>query len=132
MLSHLATYPLPLLALVLALQSPLSRAAGDAEAGKAAFAKCASCHAVGPSARGAFGPQLNGIFGRRAGSTPDYRYSPEMQKSGIVWTDKTLSAFLRAPSDVVPGTRMRFWGIGDQKQIDNLLAYLRTFQTVQR
>jgi cytochrome c len=132
MLSHLATYPLPLLALVLALQSPLSRAAGDAQAGKAAFAKCASCHAVGPSARGAFGPQLNGIFGRRAGSTTDYRYSPEMQKSGIVWTDKTLSAFLRAPSDVVPGTRMRFWGIGDQKQIDNLLAYLRTFQTVQR
>jgi cytochrome c len=119
---------LPFLALVLAVQSPLSHAAGDVVAGKAAFAKCASCHAVGPSARGGFGPQLNGIFGRRAGSTKDYKYSPEMQKSGIVWTDKSLSAFLRAPSDVVPGTKMRFWGISDQKQIDDLLAYLRTFQ----
>jgi cytochrome c len=118
----------PFLALVLAVQSPLSHAAGDPAAGKAAFAKCASCHAVGPSAHGAFGPQLNGIFGRRAGSTKDYRYSPEMQKSGIVWNDKTLSAFLRGPSDVVPGTKMRFWGISDQKQIDDLLAYLRTFQ----
>ncbi|MFL6674821.1 MAG: c-type cytochrome [Massilia sp.] len=120
--------PLPLLALVLAVQSPASGAAPSVEAGRAAFVKCASCHAVGPSARGGFGPQLNGIFGRRAGSTTDFKYSPEMKNSGIVWSDKTLSAFLRAPDDVVPGTKMRFWGIGDQKQIDNILAYLRTFQ----
>jgi cytochrome c len=128
MFSESIRNPLRLLALVLAIQSPLSYAAGTVEAGGAAFAKCASCHAVGPTARGAFGPQLNGIFGRRAGSTADFKYSPEMKNSGIVWNDKTLSAFLRAPSDVVPGTKMRFWGISDQKQIDNILAYLRTFR----
>jgi cytochrome c len=51
-----------------------------------------------------------------------------MKNSGIVWTEKNLTAFLKGPSDVVPGTKMRFWGISDEKQIANLLAYLRTFQ----
>ena len=116
------------LTLALLLQTPVAGAAGDVEAGKAAFAKCASCHSVGPSARGGFGPQLNAIFGRRAAATADYTYSAAMKNSGIVWSDKTLAAFLAAPSDVVPGTKMRFWGIGNDRQIANLLAYLRTFQ----
>ncbi|MDQ2990382.1 MAG: c-type cytochrome, partial [Pseudomonadota bacterium] len=77
------------LALALGIQAPLSFAAGDIEAGRTAFAKCASCHQVGPSARGGFGPQLNGIFGRKAAATSDYRYSPAMQNSGIVWSEKT-------------------------------------------
>ena len=83
---------------------------------------------MGPSARGAFGPQLNGLFGRHAGSTTDYQYSAAMKASGIVWTDATLSAFIQSPDKVVPGTRMRFWGIGNAQQIENLLAYLRTFR----
>jgi cytochrome c len=102
--------------------------AADVKAGEAAFKKCASCHSVGPSARGYFAPQLNGIIGRPAGSTKDFKYSPAMKKSGIVWTEKNLAAFLAGPSDVVPGTSMRFWGISDEKQIANLLAYLRTFK----
>ncbi|MES2118915.1 MAG: cytochrome c family protein [Pseudomonadota bacterium] len=103
-------------------------AAGDVEAGKVAFRKCASCHQVGPAARGGFGPQLNGIVGRPAASTTDYKYSDAMKQSRIVWDDKTLAAFLHGPSDVVPGTRMRFWGISDEQQIANLLAYLRTLR----
>nr|WP_050480002.1 cytochrome c family protein [Herbaspirillum rhizosphaerae] len=104
-----------------------SEAAGDAVAGKAAFAKCASCHQIGPSARAGFGPQLNGIVGRPAGSTGDYRYSAAMQNSHIVWTEDKLRAFMKSPGDVVPGTKMRFWGIGDEQQLSNLVAYLKTF-----
>lgn len=99
---------------------------GDVAAGKRAFMRCASCHQVGPSARGAFGPQLNGIVGRKAGSTADFSYSPAMKRSGIVWTEQTLAAFLKSPKQVVPDNQMRFWGIGDEQQIANLLAYLRT------
>jgi cytochrome c len=114
----------------LILTSPVfAHATGDIQAGKAAFAsKCASCHSVGPSARGGFGPHLNGIVGRPAGATGDYRYSPAMKNSGIVWSEKNLRAFMKAPSDLVPGTKMRFWGISNEKQLDDLLAYLRTFQ----
>jgi len=102
-------------------------AVGDPAAGAAAFRRCASCHQVGPSARSVFGPQLNGIVGRRAGALPDYAYSPAMRKSGIVWTDQALARFLRDPDATVPGTKMRFWGIGDERQIANLLAYLRQY-----
>jgi len=114
-------------ALFLLAAAPLVASAADLANGQRLFAsRCASCHSVGPSARAGFGPQLNAVFGRRAGSTPDFRYSPAMVKSGIVWNDKTLTAFLDAPGDLVPGTKMRFWGMSDTKQVGDLLAYLRT------
>ena len=116
------------LALVIALHLSPARAAGDTVAGKAVFSRCASCHQVGPSARGGFCPQLNGIVGRRAAATGDYKYSPALGASGIVWTEDTLRAFLKAPSRVVPGTSMRFYGLGDDQKITDLLAYLRSFQ----
>jgi cytochrome c len=101
--------------------------AADPVAGKAAFAKCASCHQLGPSARGGFGPQLNGLIGRPAGATKDYKYSLAMKNAGFVWSEDKLRAFLKAPSDVVPGNNMRFWGISNDQEIANLLAYLSTF-----
>lgn len=102
--------------------------AGDATAGAASFHMCASCHQVGPGARSGFGPQLNGVIGRRAAGTADYAYSAAMKKSGIVWDERTLTAFLRDPDKVVPGTKMRFWGIGNEQKIANLLAYLRQYR----
>ncbi|QEZ43828.1 c-type cytochrome [Cupriavidus oxalaticus] len=107
----------------------VARAEPDLQAGKALFAtRCASCHYVGRNARGAFGPQLNGIFGRQAGTTTDFQYSDAMRTSRVVWSHDTLSAFLRSPAKVVPGTKMRFWGLGNDKQIEDLLGYLQTFR----
>jgi cytochrome c len=115
--------------LSLLLCAPLSALAADLARGARLFgSRCASCHSVGPSARAGFGPHLNGVFGRRAGSAPDYRYSPAMAKSTIVWNDKTLAAFLDEPDEVVPGTKMRFWGMGNESQVADLLAYLRSVQ----
>ncbi|MNX49219.1 Cytochrome c2 [compost metagenome] len=104
-------------------------AAGDAEAGGKLFKRvCGGCHQVGEGARPFFGPQLNNIFGRVAGSTTDYQYSDAMKSSGIVWTQEKLAAYIEDPKAVVSGTRMIFWGISDQEKIDDLLAYLQTFQ----
>lgn len=122
----LSTRPLPLLLLALLLQPPPSLAAGDAARGRTAFARCASCHQVGPSARNGYGPQLNGIVGRRAGALDDYAYSPAMKNAGLIWTEDKLTQFLKSPGDAVPGNRMRFWGMGE-RQIADLLAYLRQY-----
>ncbi|OOG14933.1 cytochrome c family protein [Pseudomonas sp. C9] len=104
-------------------------AAGDAEAGATLFKRiCGGCHQVGESARGSFGPQLNGIFGRHSASTTDYQYSDAMKAANILWTRETLTAYLEDPKKVVPGTRMIFWGLSDPEKIENLLAYLQTFQ----
>lgn len=116
-----------LLAPVAAAQAATPAAlTGNAEAGKAAFRKCASCHQVGPSARGGFGPKLTGVIGRKAGATTDYKYSTAMKNANIVWTEQNLAGFLKAPSDFIPGNNMRFWGIGNAQQVADLLAYLRT------
>ncbi|OFA06193.1 cytochrome c family protein [Duganella sp. HH101] len=114
--------------LVALLAAGQAAAAGDAKVGAALFKRCASCHQVGPYAQGGFGPQLNGIIGRRAASTKDYKYSEAMKKSGLVWDEKTLAAYLRAPHDVVPGTSMRFWGIKDEQQVADLLSFMRTLK----
>ena len=104
-------------------------AAGDAEAGARLFTKtCGGCHSVGLNARGGFGPQLNGVIGRLAGTTADYQYSDAMKNSGVMWTRETLAAYIENPKKVVSGTRMIFWGISDQQKIENLLTYLETFQ----
>ncbi|WP_397448585.1 c-type cytochrome [Pseudomonas sp. NA-150] len=111
------------------LLSVQAHAEGDAEAGAMLFKKlCSSCHYIGRNARSSFGPQLNGIFGRQAGSTTDYQYSDAMKASSIVWNRETLTAYVQDPSAVVPGTRMSFWGLSDPEKIANLLAYLQTFQ----
>ncbi|HCS46156.1 MAG TPA: cytochrome c family protein [Pseudomonas sp.] len=112
-----------------ALCSAQADAAGDAEAGGKLFKRiCGGCHQVGESARGSFGPQLNGIFGRPSGSTTDYQYSDAMKSAGIVWTRETLTAYLEDPKAVVPGTRMIFWGLSDPEKVEDVLAYLQTFQ----
>lgn len=107
----------------------LAHAEADIAAGEALFKRnCGNCHNVGTGARAAFGPQLNGIIGRDAGSTSDYRYSPAMLASDVVWSRETLSAFIKDSDEVVPGNKMRFWGIGDQEKIDSLLLYLESKQ----
>lgn len=118
-----------LLSLVLLLNTHSAFAAGDAEAGGKLFAKtCGGCHSIGEGARGGFGPELNGIIGRPAGTTADYQYSDAMKNSGVVWTRDKLAAYIEAPKKVVSGTRMIFWGISDQEKIENILACLETFQ----
>lgn len=119
-----------LFTLALTLTTSPAFAAGDAEAGGKLFTKtCGGCHSIGEGARGGFGPQLNGIIGRPAGTTTDYQYSDAMKNSGVVWTRDKLAAYIEAPKKVVSGTRMIFWGISDQEKIENILAYLETFQT---
>jgi len=120
-------YALFILALILNSGSAL--AAGDVEAGGKLFSKtCGGCHSIGEGARGGFGPELNGIIGRPAGTTTDYQYSDAMKNSGVVWTRDKLAAYIEAPKKVVSGTRMIFWGISDPEKIENILAYLETFQ----
>ncbi|MHC8314911.1 c-type cytochrome [Pseudomonas sp. LB3P31] len=118
-------------ALLLTLSAAPANAAGDAEAGQKLFSRiCGGCHQVGESARASFGPQLNHIFGRMSGTTTDYQYSDAMKSAGIVWTTQTLTAYLEAPKKVVPGTRMIFWGLSDPEKVNNVLAYLQTFQNM--
>jgi cytochrome c len=72
------------------------------------------------------GPSLAGIFGRKAGSLPSFhRYSDALKRSGIVWDDQTLDAWLRNSATLVPGNEMSFPGIPNADSRSSLIAYLR-------
>ena len=99
--------------------------AADAGRGKQVFQACAACHG---DKGGDLGPTLVGVIGRKAGGREDYRYSGPMSRSGLVWDEATLKAFLREPQAVVQGTRMPFGGMDDARDIDDLVAYLETLK----
>lgn len=117
-------------ALLAALALP-ALAEGDAEAGKKVFNKCKACHAVGADAKNKVGPILNGIIGAPAGAVPDFKYSDVMLEraaEGLVWDEANLAAYLAKPRDFMKGTKMSFAGLRKEADIQNVLAYLATYQ----
>jgi cytochrome c len=101
--------------------------AGHTDAGALVFKKCMACHQVGPSAENGIGPVLNGVVGRSAGQYPNYNYSSANKSSGLVWDERTLARYLRAPAEVVPGTKMMFAGLKKDREIADVIAYLKQF-----
>lgn len=88
-----------------------------------------ACHKVGSDAKNGVGPVLNGVVGRVAGAFPDYSYSPANKNSGLTWDEATLTAYLRAPRKLVPGTKMTFAGLNKDQEIADVIAYLKQFNT---
>ena len=102
--------------------------AQDAEAGEKVFRRlCLPCHDVGPQPKKKLGPPLNGIEGRKAGTIEDFNYSEANKASGIVWSDESFPPYIRAPMQAMPGTRMAFVGIKNEKDIADVWAYLKQF-----
>jgi cytochrome c len=95
----------------------------DAAKGAKVFNKCKACHNVDKPAN-KIGPSLQGVFGRTAGTVEGYNYSDAMKASGIVWSIETLGNYLKAPKEMVPGTKMTFVGLKKDDDIENLMAYL--------
>jgi cytochrome c len=100
-----------------------ARADGDAARGEARFQDCAACHRLEAGANNV-GPSLHGIFTRKAGELADFRYSPAMKRSGIVWTPETLDTFITDPQALVPANRMPYAGLANASDRADLIAYL--------
>jgi cytochrome c len=106
---------------------PGAARAQDAAPGEKAFAQCRVCHQIGPNARNAIGPELNGLAGRQAGSVAGYAYSAANRQSGIVWDEATFLRYIENPQAVVKGTKMTFAGIRNPQQAKDLWAFLAQF-----
>jgi cytochrome c len=91
------------------------------------FKVCAPCHEIGVNARNKVGPILNGLDGRPAGSVAGYSYSPATKKSGIVWREAVFRKYLKDPSAMVPGSRMFFTGLSDEKGLDDLWDFVKQY-----
>ena len=111
-------------AAAITLLSGAARADGDIARGEKRFEECAACHAVERGVNNV-GPSLYGLFGRKAGEIAEFRYSPALKRSGIVWTPQTLDTFLTDPQQVVPANRMPYAGLTDAAGRADLIAYLQ-------
>ena len=112
---------LALLAMLAIAYPGQSFASGDPVHGQQVYKVCAACHAI---EKNGAGPKHQGILGRTAGTVPDYRYSPALQKSGIVWTDETLDKWLADPQAVVPGTKM-FYALESAQDRADVIEFLK-------
>ena len=116
--------------LILAAAAGISSAYADGniDAGQKSFVgKCVACHRVGPEAKNAVGPLLNGVVGRKAGTIAGYEYSDANKKSALTWDEATLVKYLKAPQTVVPGTKMTYAGNNNEQDVLDLIAYLKSF-----
>jgi len=102
----------------------LARADGDAARGEKKFEECAACHKI-ERGENDLGPSLHGVFGRKAGTLADFRYSPALKRSGITWTAQTLDAYLADPQKAVPANRMPYAGLADASDRADLITYLQ-------
>lgn len=97
-----------------------------AATGKAAAASCAVCHAFESGKPQTVGPNLAGVVGRKAGTSPGFAYSEAMKASGIIWTEAELDAFLADPAGKVPGTAMTAGAVQNDDTRGAIIAWLTT------
>jgi cytochrome c2 len=101
-------------------------AAANPKRGQLLYMQCKACHDVEPGLPHKVGPNLNGVFGRTAGTAPGFKYTDAMAKSGIVWTAQTLDIFLKQPGAMIPGNGMAFPGVANDADGAGLIVYLRS------
>lgn len=99
----------------------------DLTAGENSFKKCLPCHAVGEGAKNKIGPLLNGLDGRKSGTIEGFSYTDANKNSGIVWSEESFKEYIRDPRAKIPGTKMVFPGIKNEKEAGDLWAYLKQF-----
>ena len=101
--------------------------AQDVAAGEQSFKKCMACHRIGEGAKNLVGPELNGLDGRHSGTAPEFNYSDPNKNSGITWNEASFAEYIKDPRAKIPGTKMIFPGIKNEKEIADLWAYLKQF-----
>ena len=111
----------------IAMAQSSNSTAGSAIKGKEIYdARCSACHSVEDNR---VGPMHQGVFGRKAGSVKSYRYSDALNKSKVVWSRDTLTAWLANPEMLIPGQRMGY-DMDNAQDREDVVAYLATLKSI--
>ncbi len=113
-------------AVIVGFATQASAQSGDATRGQRVFnQQCRACHTLEKDGAQPTGPNLHGVFGRKAGTAAGFEFSEAMKTSGIVWDEATMAEYNRDPKAKVPGTKMVFNGVKNAGQLADLVAYLK-------
>ncbi len=126
-----------LLALILFTTFSVAFTPGDPVRGEKVFRKCKACHSVEAGRTKPAGPNLLGLFGRRAG-TADYRFSTSMVEAGeagLVWTPELVDAYITDPKaflkETLDATRVRnkmVFKLKDEDERADVIAFLMSLE----
>ena len=105
-----------------ALPAPYNTA--DLDNGQSKFALCQTCHTLTQGGPNMTGPNLHGIFGRKAASVPGFSYSDDLKAAGWTWDAQRIDTWITDPKAVLPKTKMTFAGLKDPKDRTDVIAYL--------
>lgn len=111
-------------ALLASLPAPYST--GNVANGKKVFLVCKSCHTLVEGGANMTGPNLWGVFGRKAGTEAGFTYSDALKATNVTWDAPTLDKWLTNPKAMAPGTKMSFVGVKNEKDRVDVIAYLKT------
>ena len=106
-------------------QLPPAYRHADLENGRLHFNLCRACHTITQGGPNMTGPNLYGVFGRKVASKADYGYSAALSAKSWTWDVDHLDKWLASPRTDVPGTKMMFYGIPDNDDRRDLIAYLK-------
>ncbi|HEY8572442.1 cytochrome c family protein [Phenylobacterium sp.] len=99
--------------------------AADISNGETQFGLCRSCHTINAGGTNMTGPNLHGVFGKKAGANnPDYKYSDAIKAATFTWDLPHLDQWLADPKGFLPGTKMTFAGVKDANDRRDLVAYV--------
>ncbi|MEO8813381.1 MAG: cytochrome c family protein [Caulobacteraceae bacterium] len=108
---------------------PAAYRGADLDNGAAKFALCKSCHTAVQGGANMTGPNLWGVFGRKAGSAPGFAYSEGLKATGIVWDADKIDRWITNPRKIVPATKMTYIGMQDPKDRADVVAWLKVVTT---
>jgi cytochrome c len=117
------------ISVVLVFTFVLNSQAQDVDSGEKVFLQCRACHQIGEGAKNSVGPILNGLIGRKSGSVEGYNYSDANKNSGIMWDEPTFIEYIKNPRGKIPGTKMSYAGLKDEKRIADLMAFLKQYDS---
>ncbi len=109
------------------LAGTVSAFAQDIPSGQKVFNLCRACHQIGPTAKNLVGPKMNGLEDRKTGSIEGFSYSAANKDSGFVWNEETFLEYIKDPKKKMPGTKMVFAGVKDEKKAKDLWAFLKQY-----
>jgi len=111
-----------IVAAVVSTSAPAAAIAnGDADHGEVLYQGCQDCHSLD---KNDVGPRHRGVFGREAGSIPDFDYSDAVRNSGVTWDEANLDKWLTDPQAFLPGSRM-FYHLAEAKDRADVIAFLK-------
>jgi cytochrome c len=90
-------------------QLPFDLPGATPQDGASLFAsQCGTCHVVQHGAPPRQGPNLAGVYMRKAGTLDEFRYSAGFAHAAFAWDATHLDAWLSSPQRLIPGSVMLY------------------------